>query len=524
MDDQPSHFQKTLIKQYPARTAAETAESRYWRRFRAPDVSQQVGAVTSIDFSPLYPYNYAVTSSTRVIIFDARNRHPLTTLSRFKDKAYSGTFRSDGRLLVAGGETGHVQVFDPQKQTLLRQLRGHQRPVHTTRFAPDKMHVLSGSDDATVRWWDITAGEQLFRLDGHTDYIRSSACSPSSPDTWATGSYDHTCKVWDVRSQQCTMTLEHGAPVEATAFLPGGSLLATAGGTEIRIWNLLAGGQLLARMANHQKTVTSLCSANSAGPAATSAPRLLSGSLDGHVKVYELDSFKVTHATKYPGPILSVAISPNAALLAVGLADGHLYVRRHTHNKGAVPGLPGAPTKVRTPFQRRLTAANYRYFMRGGNEKAAPGDVRVQPPDQKKLAPYDQMLRRFEYRAALDAALKTEQVEVVANVLEELAARSGLGAALGGRDAQQLVPLLAHLQKHIVDPRHANLFIGILNRVLDAYGPALGVSEDVDMKIRQVREQVKLEAKLQSTLLRLQGSLEPILAVALAARMPAVEE
>lgn len=45
----------------------------------------------------------------------------------------------------------------------------------------------------------------------------------------------------------------------------------------------------------------------------------------------------------------------------------------------------------------------------------------------------------------------------------------------------------------------------------------LGVSEDVDMKLRQVREQVKLEAKLQNTLLRLQGSLEPILFVALAA-------
>ena len=45
----------------------------------------------------------------------------------------------------------------------------------------------------------------------------------------------------------------------------------------------------------------------------------------------------------------------------------------------------------------------------------------------------------------------------------------------------------------------------------------LGVAEDVDMKVRQVREQVKLEAKLQNTLLRLQGSLEPILSVALAA-------
>lgn len=38
-----------------------------------------------------------------------------------------------------------------------------------------------------VRWWDVTAGEQVFRLEGHTDYVRSSACSPSSPDTWATG-------------------------------------------------------------------------------------------------------------------------------------------------------------------------------------------------------------------------------------------------------------------------------------------------------------------------------------------------
>ena len=63
---------------------------------------------------------------------------------------------------------------------------------------------------------------------------------------------------------------------------------------------------------------------------------------------------------------------------------------------------------------------------------------------------------------------------------------------------------------------------GTLTRILCAM--QLGVSEDVDMKIRQVREQVKLEAKLQGTLLRLQGSLEPILAVALAARMPAVEE
>ena len=71
-----------------------------------------------------------------------------------------------------------------------------------------------------------------------------------------------------------------------------------------RIWNLLAGGQLLARMANHQKTVTSLCTANSAGPAATSAPRLLSGSLDGHVKVHRLPQSPSIHTE--PASVLIV--------------------------------------------------------------------------------------------------------------------------------------------------------------------------------------------------------------------------
>ena len=70
----------------------------------------QVGAVTAVDFSPAYPYDYAVTASTRVLIYDAHTRRPRTTLSRFKDRAYSGAWRADGRLLVAGGESGLVQA------------------------------------------------------------------------------------------------------------------------------------------------------------------------------------------------------------------------------------------------------------------------------------------------------------------------------------------------------------------------------------------------------------------------------
>lgn len=43
-------------------------------------------------------------------MYDGLTRQVRRTFSRFKDVAYSGTFRQDGRLLVAGGQNGIVQV------------------------------------------------------------------------------------------------------------------------------------------------------------------------------------------------------------------------------------------------------------------------------------------------------------------------------------------------------------------------------------------------------------------------------
>lgn len=82
----------------------------------------------------------------------------------------------------------------------------------------------------------------MTRLTGHTDYVRSSAASPSSHDVFVTGSFDHSIRLWDVRQKACVLQLPHGAQVEDVCFLPGGGLLATAGGSTICIWDILGGG------------------------------------------------------------------------------------------------------------------------------------------------------------------------------------------------------------------------------------------------------------------------------------------
>ena len=68
------------------------------------------------------------------------------------------------------------------------------------------------------------------------------------------------------------------------------------------------------------------------------------------VQVYDLDTFNVTHASKYPGPVTSLGISPDCSLLAVGQADGQLSIRKHSKPK-LVPVEAGKPCCTSWPPQ-----------------------------------------------------------------------------------------------------------------------------------------------------------------------------
>ncbi|CAN0395662.1 unnamed protein product, partial [Discosporangium mesarthrocarpum] len=122
---------------------------------------------------------------------------------------------------------------------------------------------------------------------GHTDYVRALTGSPVSPDSWLSGSYDHTLRLWDTRkSGGSVMEFDHGAPVEACLMLPGGGLCVSGGGNEVKVWDILGGGRLLHTLSNHQKTVTCLCMD-------ATGSRLLSGGMDRHVKIYDMVTYKV---------------------------------------------------------------------------------------------------------------------------------------------------------------------------------------------------------------------------------------
>lgn len=66
-----------------------------------------------------------MTSSTRVLIYAPKTGKVVKTITRFKDTARSGEFRKDGKLVVAGGDDGVVQVFDVNGRAILRTMKEH---------------------------------------------------------------------------------------------------------------------------------------------------------------------------------------------------------------------------------------------------------------------------------------------------------------------------------------------------------------------------------------------------------------
>jgi len=351
-------------------------------------------------------------------------------------------------------------------------------------------------------------------LEGHTDYVRCGATSSASNNFLATGSYDHSVCLWDIRTSKCVLRLQHGKPLEDVIFFPSGGLLASAGGTEVKIWDIVGGGRQLQMSGSHQKTVTSLAMAapgNSIAPGEHDSLRLLTGSLDGHVRVFELDQLKVTHVAKYSAPIMSMGLSPSCHTLAVGASTGLLSIRQRSEPKS----IKEEPTSsaldtIQPRSSKRLNPSNYRYFLRGHSE-VTEADTVVARPKQQHNREHDKFLRQFQYREALSSALSTGDYTVVVGVMEELVARGGLVSAISNRDAPSLEPLLAFLCKHAVSPNQSRLLIPVAHKVLDMYATMFGLSSNIKNLVALLRDRVLVEVRIQQKLQHLQGIMQPLL-------------
>ncbi|CAK1580970.1 unnamed protein product [Parnassius mnemosyne] len=480
-------FKKTNKSVYQKPASVLTEDNIYWKKLGQPVLVKEFGAIDYLDFSPVEPYYFAATCSVRIQIYDPITKIVAKNISKFVEAAYGGCFRSDGRLLVAGSEEAAVKLFDVQSKNVLRVFTGHTGPVHRTFFTKDQTKVISFSDDKSVCLWDIATEQKLTNFSEHADYIRAGAPSPVSPDLILSGGYDHAVKLYDCRTNGTVLSVNHGCPVESTIFIPSGGLFISAGGTEIKVWDIFNGGKLLANISQHHKTVTTLrLSSNSS--------RLMSASLDRHVKIYDISTFKVVHNIDFPNAILSMAISENDDVLAVGMIDGVISIRkreqpvRHSEEKKGLYKF--APDHVQT----------------------SSVDVIVSKQKIEKSSNFEKHLRKMEFDKALSAVLKSyvavKYPEKTIALIQEMLRRKVLHVALDGLSEKDIGSLLRFFIKNLGETRFTRTVIDAANVFVDVFENQIKMFSEQNLWLcNSLQEEIKQETDVSKRASELEGAI-----------------
>ena len=159
--------------------------------------------VTVLMFSPDGKKLVSGTMSGKVQMWDAETGAELAPFFagqesaggltvRYEDPITALAFSANGRLLAVGSEQ-KIRLLGSSQQPRLKDVT---YGTQSLAFSPDDTVLLAGLRNGGIELWDMTTGEKINTLNGHTQSVETLVFSPDGKTLVSTGQ-DGTILVWD---------------------------------------------------------------------------------------------------------------------------------------------------------------------------------------------------------------------------------------------------------------------------------------------------------------------------------------
>ncbi|MDB9529359.1 BTAD domain-containing putative transcriptional regulator [Oscillatoria sp. CS-180] len=249
----------------------------------------------------------------RIVIWRITDQKPILTFKGSTSWVVDLDFSYDGRQLVSEG-SNVLNVWDVTSGQLLKTLEGHTSLVWTVAASPTENVVVSGSVDTHLILWDLDTGEPIHRLVGHTQQINAAVFNPDGTQI-VSASVDKTLRFWNVRTGETVKNWPCDAEPQCISFSPDGYHLAVGqyDGT-MSLWNLQT-EQIEWTLPAHQSQISSLAFSPCGN-------YLASGGVDAVTKLWNPKTGQLLRVTTvYINSIWRLAFSPNGQYLVVSSND-----------------------------------------------------------------------------------------------------------------------------------------------------------------------------------------------------------
>jgi WD40 repeat protein/uncharacterized caspase-like protein len=238
------------------------------------------------------------------------------------DEITSVALSADGHTLASGSDDQTIKLWEVATGRELRTLSGHLKSVTSLAFSTDGHTLASGSLDQRIKLWEVGTGRELRTLSGHSHWVNAVVFSADGK-TLASGSGDNTIKLWEVATGRELRTLGgHSKSVHSVVFSADGKTLASGSGDKtIKLWEVTTGRELRT-LSGHPSVDPWVDSSVASVAFSTDGKMLASASRDNTIKLWEVATGRELRTLSgHSKWINSVVFSADGKTLASGSGD-----------------------------------------------------------------------------------------------------------------------------------------------------------------------------------------------------------
>eukprot|EP00924_Labyrinthula_sp_SR-Ha-C_P005151 augustus_masked-scaffold_1-processed-gene-22.16-mRNA-1 protein AED:1.00 eAED:1.00 QI:0/0/0/0/1/1/3/0/1780 len=418
-------------------------------------LQQNLGAVTHID--ALHDL-VAVTTGRNVHLLRADDTgfcSLKTTVSKFKDTAYSGVISPTGKLLAAGCENGLVALFDVNRKHRLRTFTKHRVPCKIVRWNEPLSHaktitkLLTSGHDSYTYLWDTATGQPVYTYYEQDSHVQNAQFFDAGKRVLLSFSSGKTI-LTDTLSNKVVLDFTVEQRIGTSALSLERSLVAVStknivNGFDIRQVNNGKVNKLFS-IKSGKKSISSMSFCNLPVESKTQKLEscLVSSSYDGKLHAIKLSDIATTERRMAGFSSYWPEFAVENVAKKQKTADGQI-LNGHVKATNPVLSFKFVGKYLFCGLGEGFTSSSIKTNFHKAN------GIEQETVQQKELfheKEYEKALRKFRYKSALLHALETDKPEVIFAVLDELVKRGSVDAALKGLEPHSATTVF----KFLVNP------------------------------------------------------------------------